>query len=139
MFAAASGVGSALVQAAGLSEEIEVSLAAIEEVEFYKRQLGLPQENSYEFAKMALDTQEKIRRFSSGSEVLIRNLTAAYGSSYKVDAARFIPLVGVTIAGSVSFSSTYSFLHGCLDAMEETALEILGTLNTKLVNDMPLD
>lgn len=66
MVAAASGVGSAFIEAAGLSEELNVSLGAIEEVK-----LGLPEENSHEFARMASDTQEKIRRFSLTSDFLI--------------------------------------------------------------------
>ncbi|XP_028404172.1 T-cell-specific guanine nucleotide triphosphate-binding protein 1-like [Dendronephthya gigantea] len=133
--ATASGAG-AVIPVPGLSVALDVALL-IKEVNFYKSQLGLPDENSYEFNNMTPEIKEKVRKFCLTSAVQLGNLMAAYTASSAVEEfTRFIPFVGSIIAGGISFSSTYYFLHGCLKEMEETALDILECLNESLVDDV---
>ena len=136
--AACSGAGG-VIPVPGLSVAIDIGLL-LNETRFYKSQLGLPDQNSDEFKMMTPEMQEKIRKFCVTSGVQIATLITAYGASSTVEEfARFIPFVGSVIAGSISFSSTFYFLQCCLNDMEETALEFLKGLNSKLADDMPLD
>ena len=138
MIAACSGAGG-MIPVPGLSVAIDIGLLT-SEVKFYKSQLGLPDENSYEFKSMTPEIQRKIRKFYVTSGVQIVQLIAGYGVSSTVEEfARFIPFLGGVIAGSISFSSTYYFLDCCLNDMEKTAEEFLKVLNTRLLDDMPLD
>ena len=138
MVAGASGVG-AVVPLPGLSVALDLALLA-KEVNFYKSQLGLPEENSYDFCKLTPEIQEKVRKFCSTSAVQIGQLMAAYTASSTVEEfTRYIPFVGSVIAGSISFTSTYSFLHGCLDELEETAMNFLDLVNERVADDMDLD
>ena len=138
MVASASGFG-ALVPVPGLSVALDIALLT-SEVNFYKSQLGLPQENSYEFRKLTPEIQEKVQKFCLTSAVQIGQLLAAYTASAAVEeVTRYIPLVGSFIAGSISFSSTKYFLHGCLNELEETALNYLDEINAKITDDIPLD
>ena len=138
MVAAASGAG-AVIPVVGLSVALDIFLLT-KEVQFYKSQLGLPEENSYEFKAMTPEIQEKIRKFCITSGVQIVNLMAAYGVSSTVEeVSRFIPIIGVAIAGSISFTSTHYFLHCCLNDMEKTTLQFLDVLNQRLADDLPLD
>ena len=134
MVATASGPG-ALIPVPGLSMALDVVLL-ITEVKFYKSQLGLPDENSYEFENMTPEIKEKIQKFCLTSAVQLGNLIAAYTASFAVEEfTRFIPFIGSVIAASISFSSTYCFLQRCLNEMKETALEFLEALNTRLATD----
>jgi hypothetical protein len=103
---------------------------------FYKSQLSLPEENSYEFKRMTPENQEKVRKFCVTSAIQMANLLAAYAASSAVEeATRYIPIVGSLIAGSISFSSTYYFLHECLKELEETAMVFLDATSTRVVDD----
>ena len=138
MVAAASFTG-ALIPVPGVSITADLILLKYE-VDLYKSQLGLPEENSYEFRRMTPEVREKLQKFCLISAVQIGNLIAAYGASSAVEeVARFIPVLGSVIAGSISFSSTYYFLQQCLKVMESTALEFLDEIKTRAVEDMPLD
>ena len=138
MVAGASGFG-ALVPVPGLSVALDLALLT-KEVNLYKSQLGLPEENSYEFRKLTPEIQKKVQRFCLTSAVQIGQLVAAYTASAAVEeVTRYIPLVGSFIAGSISFTSTHYFLNACLNELEETALNCLDTINAKVADDMALD
>jgi ABC-type multidrug transport system permease subunit len=113
------------------------------EVKFYISQLGLPEENSHEFQRMTSEQQEKLRfwtKFCVISGMQIANHLAKHVKKFTVEEiSRYIPLVGGAIAGSISFSSTYYFLHGCLDELEKAALDFLEKLPTEAVGDVDSD
>ena len=122
--AALSALGAA-IPLPGFSFAVDVLLLT-KEVNFYRSKLGLPKENSYEFRRMTPENQEKIRKFCLTSAIQTTSLVAAYtASSALEETTRYIPCVGSLIAGSISFSSTYSFLHQCLSELEETAMAFL--------------
>jgi hypothetical protein len=136
--AAASGAG-AVVPVPGLSVAIDLVLLT-REVNMYKSQLGLPEETSYEFRRMTPQIKAKVSKFCLTSTVQIANLLKFYTASSAIEEfTRYIPLVGFAIAGGISFSSTYHFLKGCLNELEETALAFLDEINTRVGDDLDLD
>ena len=138
MVAAVSATGAA-VPLPGLSIAIDLALLT-NEMNLYKSQLGLPGENSDEFRRMTPENQEKVRKFCVTSAIQMGNLLAFYSKTSAVEEfARYIPLLGSFIAGSVSFPSTYHFLHGCLNELERAALDFLDELTTIVVDDMDFD
>ena len=136
--AATSGFG-AVVPVPGLSVAIDLALLT-KEVNFYRSQLGLPEENSSEFRKLNPKIQESVRKFCLTSAVQIGQLIAAYAASAAVEeVTKFIPLVGSFIAGTLSFTTTYCFLKICLNEIEETAFNCLDEINARVADDMDLD
>ena len=134
MVAAISAAG-AVVPLPGVSIVVDLTILT-KEMNFYKSQLGLPDENSYEFKTLTPENQEKVRKFCVTSAIQIANLLEAYAASSAVEeATRYIPIVGSLIAGSISFSSTYYFLHECLKDLEETAMVFLDATSTRVVDD----
>ena len=110
------------------------------EMKLYRSQLGLPEENSPEFQRMTTENQAKVRKFCITSAAEVSKLLASYAASSAVEeVARYIPILGSAIAGSISFSTTYYFLHRCLDDFERTALEYLDEINNKVGDDLDLD
>ncbi len=135
MVAGASAAG-ALIPVPGFSFKVDLVLLT-REVNFYKSQLGLPEENSDDFRRLSLKTQEKVRKISAAQ---ITDLLAGDNASCIVEeTVRFIPLVGGLIAGSIAFPRIYRFLHQYLNELEETALALLDELTTIVVDDMNLD
>ena len=104
---------------------------------FYKSQLGLFKEDSDEFQRMSPINQEKVRKFCLTSAVQIGQLLKCYTASSAVEEfTRYIPLLGSAIAGSISFSSTYYFLHQCLNELEKIALDLLDEINANVGDDI---
>ena len=133
--AAISGAGGA-VPVPGLSIAIDTGLI-INEVNFYKSQLGIPDENSEEFGRLTSKTKEKILKFCLTSAIEFGRLFASYVAySNAEEFVRFIPLVGSVIAASLSFTSTYLFLKASLEELEKTALKILDEINTRVVDEI---
>jgi uncharacterized protein (DUF697 family) len=106
-------------------------------VNFYKSQLGIPDENSQEFRGLTQQTKEKILKFCLRSAIQFGSLFAVYiASATAEEFVRFIPLVGSAIAASLSFVSTFCFLKASLKELEETALKILDEINTRFVDNI---
>ena len=123
----------------GLNVAVDLALLT-NEVSFYKSQLGLPDEESHEFQKMAPANQEKVRKFCVTSALQMASFLATYAAgSAAEEFARFIMFVGLAIAGGISFSSTYYFLHQCLNELEGSALSFLNEMTTRTVDDFDID
>ena len=132
-------LGGAIIPVPGLSIAADITLLT-SEMKLYKSQLGLPGENSPEFQSMTIENQTKVRQFCITSAAQIAKYLAHYAkSSAAEEVTRYIPILGSAIAGSISFSSTYYFLHRCLDELERTALEYLDEVNNKVGDDLDLD
>ena len=131
---ASASAAAAAVPVPGLNVAVDLALLT-SEVTFYKSQLGLPDENSYEFRRMAPESQEKVRKFCVTSAVQLASFLATYTAGSAVEEfARFIPFIGLAIAGGISFSSTYYFLHQCVNELEGTALSFLDEMTAKAVD-----
>ena len=132
-------LGGAVIPLPGVSIAADITLLTLE-MKLYKSQLGLPEENSPEFQRMSTENQAKVRKFCITSAAEVTKLLASYVASSAVEeVARYIPILGSAIAGSISFSSTYYFLHRSLGELERTALEYLDDVNTKVGDDLDLD
>ena len=131
--------GGAIIPVPGLSITADLALLTLE-MKLYKSQLGLPEENSPEFLRMSIENQAKIRKFCITSAAQIAKNLAYYATSSAVEeVARFIPILGIAIAGSLSFSSTYYFLRRSLDKFTKTAMDYLDEVNTKVGDDLCID
>ncbi|CAB4038819.1 interferon-inducible GTPase 5-like, partial [Paramuricea clavata] len=129
---AAVSAAAAVIPLPGLSIVVDFRLLTYV-VDFYKSQLSLPEEASYEFQKMSKENKEIILKFYFTNAVeLAKIFTLVAFNSAAEEAARFIPFVGSAIAGSISFSSTYYFLSHCLSELEKTASNLLDETNTKV-------
>ena len=138
MVAGLSGAGGA-IPVPWLSEIVDVVLLK-KTVNSYKSQLAIPEENSKEFHGLTPETKTRIKKYcitsASGTELgkEIGKLVAPYISNAE-EFAGYIPVLGSAIAASVSFTTTYYFLHGCLDDLEETALKYLDEVKAKIGDD----
>ena len=130
MVATTSGVGTVL-PVPGVSAALDLGLIT-EEVNFYKSQLGLPAEDSKVFDGLSPDMKARIHKFCTTSAVELgkRLGTYAAGSTAEVF-ARYIPILGSAIAGSIFFSTTYYVLHRCLNELEQTAMDFLDEIKSK--------
>ena len=110
------------------------------EIKLYRSQLGLPEENSPEFQRMTVENQARFRQFCTTSAALVAERLISYAASSAVEeVARYIPIVGIAIAGSISFYTTYYFLRDSLDELEKTAMDYLDKVNTKVGKDLRKD
>ena len=132
-------LGGAIIPLPGLSIAVDLTLITAE-LNLYKSQLGLHEENSSYFRKMSPEIQGRVQKFSFTSVIQIANAVAAYGACSGVEeVSRYIPILGSAIAGSISFSSTYYFLHRSLGELENTAMDYLDEVNTEVGDDLRID
>ena len=128
-------LGGAIIPLPGLSIAVDFTLLTTE-LNLYKSQLGLPEEDSFNFRKMSPEIQERVRKFCFTSAIQIANLVAAYSAcSQAEEVSRYIPILGSAVAGTISFSSTYYFLRDSLDELQKTAMDYLDEVNSKVGDD----
>lgn len=133
---ATASLAGALIPVPGVSIAADLALLK-NELTLYKSQLGLLDENSPQFQRMSAENQEKFRKFCLSGVTGIGNLLAHYAKRSTVEEySRFIPIVGIFVAGSISFATTYHFLQQCLNELEKTALDYLDEINTNIVKDL---
>ena len=138
MVASASFAG-ALIPVPGVSITADLALLT-REVNLYKSQLGLPEENSSQFQRMSKENQARFRKFCVSGLMEIANLLALYAASSTVEeASRFIPIIGTVIAGSISFATTYHFLQQCLNELEKAALDYLDDVREDAYDELYID
>ena len=112
---AAASAAVAVPPVFGLSMMFDTTLL-IRQINFYKSQLGIPDENSTEFRGMTSEMKLKIVKYCVATASELGHLLAAYtASSTAEEFARLIPVAGSVFAASISFTSTYWFLHNCLN------------------------
>jgi ElaB/YqjD/DUF883 family membrane-anchored ribosome-binding protein len=137
MVAVASATG-AIAPIPGVSMAIDIAMI-INKISFYKSQLGLPDENSDEFRRLIPENQQKVLKYCSSNMVQMATFIAGYSTKAIVEElVRLIPFVGPGIAAGISFSSTYAFLHDCLDELEETAEDLLKEMAARAVEGVRL-
>ena len=97
-------------------------------IDFYIRQLSLPDEGSNRFSLLSFNTQSEIKALSTtlGTAMQIGGLVAAYSTESVVEEfSRYIPFIGIAIASPMSHGTTYYFLSKWLGKLEEIALKVL--------------
>ena len=132
---AVASAAVAVVPLPGLSFAVDLALIT-GEISFYRSQLGIPEPDSAEFSKLDLGRQERVGKFFFTSAAQISGFLAAYASQSVVEeASRYIPFVGLAVAGSISYGSTYYLLHRCLGTLEKMAIEIIEDFKEQALND----
>ena len=112
----------------------------INEINLYKSQLGIPEENSEQFQGITSDVKAKILKYCVTSSAQIKHLLRTYAASCTAEEfTRFIPVVGTFIAGSISFGSTNWFLHECLKELEEAAFDFWDETRGKGAEELDLN
>ena len=107
----------------------------IKEITFYRTQLGLPEEGSDEFANLHVNTQDDVRKVCLTTATQLSGFLAAYAAEASAEEfTRFIPLIGLVIAGGMSFATTYYGLQHCLEEVEKVALTVLDEAAQKSAN-----
>ena len=131
---ASASAAAAMVPIAGLSVAVDLGLM-IREITFYRTQLGLPEEGSAEFANLQVNTQENVRRMCLKTAAQVTRFLTVYAAEASVEEfVRFIPLLGLALAGGMSFATTYYGLQHCLGKVEEVALTILNEAAQRSAN-----
>ena len=122
---ASASAAAALVPIPGLSFGVDAALI-LWELNFYRSQLGLPEEGSDEFATLPFTTQEKVRKVCLTTVAQLSGFLAVYTTEAALeDATRFIPFIGLAIASGMSFTTTYFVLKKLLKNVEEAAKLVL--------------
>ena len=137
---ASASAAAALVPIPGLSVAVDTTLI-LNEVSFYRSQLGLPEQGSAEFAQLHLATQTKvIEVVSLTTAAQLSEVLAPYAVEGAVEeATRFIPFVGLAIASGMSFGTTYYVLSQLLKNVEEVALLVLKEAAEKTAAELELE
>ena len=135
MIATISCFGAA-IPVPGLSLAADLILIK-RELNVYKTHFGLPDKDSPEFQRMNSQHQKMVQGFCFLNAAAISSYMKAYAKSAAVEeVSRYVPFVGSIIAGSISFASTYKFLHESLNQLEKTALEFLEDCNERVGKDV---
>lgn len=136
---ASASAAAAMVPIPGLAVAVDIGLI-LNEITFYRSQLGLPEEGTAEFARLNVTTQDKVRRMCMTTAAQVSGFLAAYASEAAVEEfSRFIPLVGLAIASGMSFATTYYGLKHCLEKVEESALSVMREAAEKSADDLDID
>ena len=122
---ASASAAAALVPLPGLSFAVDAALI-LKELSFYRSQLGLPEIGSAEFAKLHLATKERVIKVGLTTAAQLSGFLASYALEAAVEeVVRYIPFIGLAIAGGMSYGSTYYALTQLLKNVEEVALLVL--------------
>ena len=92
---------TAMVPIPGLSAAVDIGLM-IREITLYRTQLGLPNEGSAEFANLHVNTQNDVRKWCLTTAAQLSGFLVAYATESSAEEfARFIPIIGLVIAGGM--------------------------------------
>ncbi|XP_015749267.1 PREDICTED: interferon-inducible GTPase 1-like [Acropora digitifera] len=119
MVAAAATVSAAIVPFPGFnSVDIDHTLI-LRELDLYRTEFGLPEEESTEYEKLNFATREIVQKVVSIRTVaqLSRFLAPYEAEATGKEVLRYVPVVGVAIASSMSYRATYYALEKLLGAI----------------------
>jgi len=111
-----------------LQQLIDDVALIVEELTFYRSQLGLPSEGTSTYQMLTKTTQAKVKACLSLLELAAKGgkWLAAYATEAAAEeGVRFIPIVGLAIASAMSYGTTYYALKHILETMEDAALAVL--------------
>ena len=98
----------------------------IKEVAEYRKQFGLPADDSEEFEKLDEEYKKRILRYSIKTAMQLA-LEIGSGIGLKLGAeevVKYIPFAGTILATAISAGFMSHYLICCIDEMEEVALQI---------------
>ena len=122
---ATASAAAAVVPFPGFSIAVDFELI-LHEVNLYRSQLCLPSLGTSDFFKLSVATQGRIREVSIQSTVQLSAFLAPYAAESTIEEyVRYVPYVGLAIAGGLSFAATFSALRGCLQKVEEASLAVI--------------
>ena len=104
----------------------------------YYRQFGLNNTTSEELEVLDKKIKEIIERyhFSSGAEFAKIVATKTFGIILGVEeVSKFIPIIGMVIAGSISFAFTLRYLLRSIKELEEAAMAVWDNAAKRSVRD----
>ena len=141
--AAATSATAALVPVPGVSIAADAGLI-VSELQFYRYQLGLPEEGSDGFKMLTATTQANVKACLSILELATKGtgwlVAYATDAAAKAEGVRlFLSVVGsvAVTAGGMSFGATYFALKDSLERMEDAAFKVLSEAAEKSANDLP--
>lgn len=123
---AAASALAALVPLPGLSFGVDAVLI-LSELHFYRSQLGLPETDSVEFARLPPATKEKVfKAWQISTAGHLSAFLVSYSTESAVEeAVRFIPFFGSVVASGMSYGATFYALHTLLKTVEDAALSVI--------------
>ena len=136
---------SALVACAplpGLSFSVDATMIFFE-IRQYIAQLGIPSEGSEIFEILSDTIKQEVAslclNFSSIAKIVSFFTLVGNPAAAVEEVARFIPVIGLATASTLSFAGTFSMLLTALNRVEAVALAVLEDAAQKSVDDFDLD
>ena len=136
---------SALVACAplpGLSFSVDATMIFFE-IRQYIAQLGIPSEGSEIFEILSDTIKQEVAslclNFSSIAKIVSFFTLVGSPAAAVEEVARFIPVIGLATASTLSFAGTFSMLRTALNRVETVALAVLEDAAQKSVDDFDLD
>lgn len=125
--------GTAAVPMPGLSLGIDTTMC-VDQLNFARQQLELDERSLHCLAVQHNISFADLKHFEQGnlpqallatfSTLIIQGAETYVASRVTEEAARFVPLVGSAIAGTLSFSATLFILRRAFDQMEKDAIKL---------------
>ena len=106
----------------------------------YYKEFGLEHRTPEELALLDKKSKEIIKRYSLRSTTeLVANIgTKSFGVLFAVEeVSKFIPIIGLAIAGSISFALTLRYLRCSIDELEDAALAVWDKVAERSSQDGP--
>ena len=133
---ATASAAAAVVPVPGFSIAVDSALI-LHEISLYRSQLCLPSLETSDFFKLSVATQGRIRDVSIQSTAQLYAFLAPYALESSIEEyVRYVPFIGSTIAGGLSFAATFAALRGCLQKVEEASLAVIKESGEKGSGDL---
>lgn len=124
MVAALSAV-AAVVPVPGVSMAVDTALI-LNEINSYRSQLRIPDIDSTDFLKLSVAAQGQIREVSIHSTQQLLAFLAPYAAESGLEElTRYVPIIGSSLAGGLSFAATFHALRSFLHKVEKASLAFL--------------
>ena len=139
---AVTSAGVAGIPIPGVSYAVDVALVTYE-INQLLAQLGIPKEGSQMFEILGDTTKKQVvslyLNFASAAGIASFFAKEASSAVAAEEVARFIPYIGLAIAGTLSFASTLAVLRVALNRIEAVALAVLEDAAQRSVDDFDFD
>lgn len=136
---AACSAGTGAIPLPVVGSVIDVALIGAT-LAIYYREFGLEHKTPEELALLDKKHKEIIVRYSlrSATELAANIATKSIGVLLAVEeVSKFIPVIGLAIAGSISFALTLRYLLRSIDELEDAALAVLDNVAERSSQDGP--
>ena len=123
---AAISAGTGAIPVPGLGCAIDTACIAVT-LKIYQVEFGLGKATPEELGLLNKKCREVVKRYQVTSvvellkSVVTKRIAVLLGVE---EVSKFIPILGLVIAGSISFATTFYFLNRSINEMEEVALAL---------------